>query len=43
MIEVDRTIEGLNWYVDNITPMLDGRRPLYGPVSNIASWNYPLA
>ena len=43
IIEVDRTVSGVAWYVDNIPPMLEGRRPLYGPVSNIASWNYPLS
>ncbi len=40
---VDRTISGVEWYCDEIEGMLDGRRPLPGPVSNIASWNYPLS
>ncbi len=43
MVEVDRTISGVAWYLDNIEPMLADRRPLQGPVSNIASWNYPLS
>lgn len=43
MESVDRTISGVEWYADEIGPMLDGRRPLSGPVSNIASWNYPLS
>lgn len=40
---VDRTISGVEWYCDEIEVMLTGRRPLPGPVSNIASWNYPLS
>lgn len=40
---VDRTVSGALWYVDQADSMLDGRRPLAGPVSNIASWNYPLS
>lgn len=40
---VDRTISGVSWYVDQIDGMLEGRSPLPGPVSNIASWNYPLS
>ncbi len=43
MESVDRTITGVEWYADEIAGMLDGRRPLAGPVSNIASWNYPLS
>lgn len=38
--DVDRCIDGVEWYVDNIERMVAGRRPL-GVVSNIASWNYP--
>ena len=30
-----------DWYVGQIERQLDGRTPLPGPVSNIASWNYP--
>jgi acyl-CoA reductase-like NAD-dependent aldehyde dehydrogenase len=43
LVEVDRTISGVEWYLDNIEWMLQDRRPLQGPVSNIASWNYPLS
>ncbi|UOQ71272.1 aldehyde dehydrogenase family protein [Hymenobacter cellulosilyticus] len=38
--DIDRAIEGVQWYVDNIEEMLGNRTPL-GLVSNIASWNYP--
>ncbi|MFI5755079.1 aldehyde dehydrogenase family protein [Streptomyces sp. NPDC051569] len=41
--DVDRAIDGVRWYTDGIGPMLDGRTPLTGPVSNIASWNYPMS
>ncbi|WP_370252213.1 aldehyde dehydrogenase family protein [Streptomyces sp. V4I8] len=41
--DVDRGIDGVRWYIDNIEDMLDGRVPLDGPVSNIASWNYPMS
>ncbi|MGQ4272299.1 aldehyde dehydrogenase family protein [Nocardiopsis changdeensis] len=41
--DVDRAISGVEWYLDEIDGMLDGRRPLEGPVSNIASWNYPMS
>ncbi|MFD9358397.1 aldehyde dehydrogenase family protein [Streptomyces sp. NPDC060031] len=41
--DVDRAIEGVRWYVENIETMLEGRTPLDGPVSNIASWNYPMS
>ncbi len=41
--DVDRAIDGVRWYVDEIDRMLDGRVPLSGPVSNIASWNYPMS
>ena len=39
---VDRCISGVEWYCDQVGPMLDGRTPV-GLVSNIASWNYPLS
>lgn len=39
---VERCIEGVQWYVDNIEDMIGQRKPL-GVVSNIASWNYPLS
>ncbi|MEU0391859.1 aldehyde dehydrogenase family protein [Streptomyces sp. NPDC006208] len=41
--DVDRAIDGVRWYVEGIEPMLEGRSPLDGPVSNIASWNYPMS
>ncbi|MET9517346.1 aldehyde dehydrogenase family protein [Streptomyces sp. NPDC002994] len=41
--DVDRAIDGVRWYVDGIEPMLAHRTPLAGPVSNIASWNYPMS
>ncbi|MFJ3231775.1 aldehyde dehydrogenase family protein [Streptomyces sp. NPDC086787] len=41
--DVDRAIDGVRWYVDGIEPMLADRAPLEGPVSNIASWNYPMS
>lgn len=49
--DVDRCVSGLRWYVDEIEGMLardvEGapckRTPLSGPVSNIASWNYPMS
>ncbi|MDF7810870.1 aldehyde dehydrogenase family protein [Hymenobacter sp. YC55] len=40
--DIDRAIEGVQWYVDNIEDMLGQRKPL-GLVSNIASWNYPMS
>ncbi len=46
--DVDRCIDGVRWYVENIDRQLrigttQERRPLPGPVSNIASWNYPMS
>jgi acyl-CoA reductase-like NAD-dependent aldehyde dehydrogenase len=41
--DVDRCLEGVRWYLDEIELMLEDRRPLPGPVSNIASWNYPMS
>ncbi|MHB9857917.1 aldehyde dehydrogenase family protein [Streptomyces sp. YIM S03343] len=41
--DVDRAIDGVRWYVDGIEPMVEGRTSLDGPVSNIASWNYPMS
>jgi acyl-CoA reductase-like NAD-dependent aldehyde dehydrogenase len=41
--DVDRCIEGVEWYLGEIDRQLQGRTPLSGPVSNIASWNYPLS
>ena len=40
--DIDRAVEGAQWYVDNIDGMLGERTPL-GLVSNIASWNYPMS
>ncbi|MFD5318874.1 aldehyde dehydrogenase family protein [Streptomyces sp. NPDC127098] len=41
--DVDRCLDGVRWYLDEIEPMLGDRAPLAGPVSNIASWNYPMS
>jgi acyl-CoA reductase-like NAD-dependent aldehyde dehydrogenase len=41
--DVDRCIDGVRWYLGEIDGMLAGRTPLAGPVSNIASWNYPMS
>ncbi|MGH8870288.1 MAG: aldehyde dehydrogenase family protein [Actinomycetes bacterium] len=41
--DVDRCISGVRWYVEEADRMLEGRRPLDGPVSNVASWNYPMS
>lgn len=41
--DVDRAIDGVRWYLGEIERQLDGRAPLPGPMSNIASWNYPLS
>ncbi|MFC5719330.1 aldehyde dehydrogenase family protein [Streptomyces gamaensis] len=43
LADVDRAIDGVRWYTAGIDAMLDGRVPLTGPVSNIASWNYPMS
>jgi acyl-CoA reductase-like NAD-dependent aldehyde dehydrogenase len=40
--DVDRAIEGVEWYIAGASGMLSERRPL-GLVSNIASWNYPFS
>jgi acyl-CoA reductase-like NAD-dependent aldehyde dehydrogenase len=40
--DVDRCINGVDWYVEHIDSMIAGRAPL-GLISNIASWNYPLS
>lgn len=40
--DIDRCIDGVQWYVDNIEEMMGQRTPL-GLVSNIASWNYPMS
>lgn len=41
--DVDRALDGVRWYLQEIDRQLQGRRPLPGPVSNIASWNYPMS
>lgn len=41
--DIDRCIDGVEWYLTQIDRQMDGRKPLSGPVSNIASWNYPLS
>jgi acyl-CoA reductase-like NAD-dependent aldehyde dehydrogenase len=46
--DVDRCMDGVRWYLGQIERQLttgDGkqRAPLPGPVSNIASWNYPMS
>jgi acyl-CoA reductase-like NAD-dependent aldehyde dehydrogenase len=41
--DVDRALDGVRWYVEEIEAMLGDRTPLPGPVSNIASWNYPMS
>jgi len=46
--DVDRGIDGVRWYVEEIDRQLaagtaQARGPLPGPVSNIASWNYPVS
>ncbi len=46
--DVDRCVDGVRWYVGEIERQLalgtpNERRPLPGPVSNIASWNYPMS
>ena len=41
--DVDRALDGVRWYLDEIDRQMAGRTPLPGPVSNIASWNYPMS
>ena len=41
--DVDRALDGVDWYLGEIERQLQGRTPLPGPVSNIASWNYPMS
>jgi acyl-CoA reductase-like NAD-dependent aldehyde dehydrogenase len=46
--DVDRALDGVRWYCENIERQLATgtaaeRTPLPGPVSNIASWNYPMS
>jgi acyl-CoA reductase-like NAD-dependent aldehyde dehydrogenase len=41
--DVDRALDGADWYLAEIERQVTGRAPLPGPVSNIASWNYPMS
>jgi acyl-CoA reductase-like NAD-dependent aldehyde dehydrogenase len=41
--DVDRALDGVRWYLGEIDRQVDGRDPLEGPISNIASWNYPMS
>lgn len=41
--DVDRCVDGIDWYLQEIERQMQGRTPLQGPISNIASWNYPLS
>ena len=41
--DVDRCIDGVEWYITQIDRQMEGRSQLSGPISNIASWNYPLS
>ncbi len=41
--DVDRALDGVRWYLQEIDRQMQGRTPLPGPVSNIASWNYPMS
>jgi acyl-CoA reductase-like NAD-dependent aldehyde dehydrogenase len=43
LADVDRCVDGVKWYLGEIDRQMQGREPLDGPVSNIASWNYPLS
>jgi len=42
LMDIERCIAGVEWYVQNIEAMLRTRKPL-GLISNIASWNYPMS
>jgi acyl-CoA reductase-like NAD-dependent aldehyde dehydrogenase len=41
--DVDRALGGADWYLAQIDRQIAGRAPLHGPISNIASWNYPMS
>lgn len=41
--DVDRALDGVDWYLAEADRQLASRKPLAGPVSNIASWNYPMS
>lgn len=40
--DIDRAIDGVQWYVQEIDTLIEDRTPI-GLVSNIASWNYPMS
>ena len=40
--DIDRAVDGAQWYVDNLDELLGDSTPL-GLVSNIASWSYPMS
>jgi acyl-CoA reductase-like NAD-dependent aldehyde dehydrogenase len=40
--DIDRAIDGVQWYVEEIDQLIEDRTPI-GLVSNIASWNYPMS
>ena len=42
LVDVDRCLEGVAWYVEHAPELVAGRKPV-GVVSNIASWNYPMS
>ncbi|WP_431966790.1 aldehyde dehydrogenase family protein [Actinacidiphila sp. bgisy160] len=41
--DVDRAVDGVRWYIGEIDDMVEWRRPLPGPVGNIAGWNHPMS
>jgi acyl-CoA reductase-like NAD-dependent aldehyde dehydrogenase len=43
LTEVDRCVDGVRWYLEEIEEMMVGRTPLRGPVGNIAAWNQPMS
>jgi len=42
LTDIDRCIDGVEWYIQDIEAMLVRRTPV-GFISNIASWNYPMS
>lgn len=40
--QVDTCVASVRWYAETIDQMLATRRPLSGPVSNLASWHAPI-
>ncbi|MEU1623698.1 aldehyde dehydrogenase family protein [Streptomyces sp. NPDC005722] len=41
--DVDRALDGVRWYAGEIDDMVEWRRPLPGPVGNLAGWNHPMS